>query len=404
MGKQSSRIYFQGKDHKDIWFRGNYSSAMAVGNEIFWKKIYKLNGIYQNDVANSYKRFCNFFEKKLYQISNTGKVGGDLIFFPIKNGMAFCYTDVSNTLLNTVILSSNDLSVFKEAYREKSGYYYQLSDLAIIDDDILCMYNITGSNGINFLLYSFSENKFKNYKIQNANLVEDLNKEISNHYGKSVYLIKIGNDDYEYLSINMEGYSLTKCYMLDKYTDKRAPFLYYNDNFYYIKQTIEKVGTGSKAYKTTYKVCCFNTKNEERTLCIIKELFSSSEYTYYETSKMLRRYTTRVNNNTYILLDRVIRFNEEKTSATAKKFVPVNFEIDKYKNQEKIGTINYSFEESTSGNLYRDSYVIENGEVSRNCMVNYMTENENGENARYIVLIKDLFESNNNIAICFDDL
>lgn len=404
MGKQSSRIYFQGKDHKDIWFRGNYSSAMVVGNEIFWKKIYKLNGIYQNDVANYEKRFCNFFEKKTYQIKSTGKVGSNFSFFPIKNGMAFCYTDTSDTLLNTVILSSDDLSVFKEEYRDKTGYYYDPSEMTIIDDDILFMYNTTRSNGIIFSLYSFSENKFKNYKIQNAELVEDLNKKISNHYGKSVYLIKIGNDDYEYLSINMEGYLLTKCYMLNEYTDKRAPFLYYNDNFYYIKQTIEKVGTGSKAYKTTYEVCCFDINNEERTLCIIKELFSSSEYTYYETSEMLRRYTTKVNENAYILFDRVIRFNEEKTSVTVEKFTGVNFKIDKYKKQEKIGTINYSFEESTSGNLYRDPYVIENGKINRNCIVDYMTENENGENASYIVLIKDLFESDNNIAICFDDL
>lgn len=39
MGKQSSRIYFQGKDHKDIWFQGNYHNAMYVGSQLVWKKI-----------------------------------------------------------------------------------------------------------------------------------------------------------------------------------------------------------------------------------------------------------------------------------------------------------------------------------------------------------------------------
>lgn len=40
MGKQSSRIYFQGQDHKDIWFQGKYHNAMYIGNQLVWKKIY----------------------------------------------------------------------------------------------------------------------------------------------------------------------------------------------------------------------------------------------------------------------------------------------------------------------------------------------------------------------------
>lgn len=39
MGKQSSRIYFQGKDHKDIWFKGNYHNSMYIGSQLVWKKI-----------------------------------------------------------------------------------------------------------------------------------------------------------------------------------------------------------------------------------------------------------------------------------------------------------------------------------------------------------------------------
>jgi len=405
MGKQSSRIYFQGKDHKDIYFNTYYSSSMVVNNEVFWKKIYELNGIYQNDVPASRRWFCNYIDKKQYKIYGTGKTSSLIYYYPISNGFAFCYKSESRNYKN-VIATTGDLAVFKEACVLEEDFDYD--ETVIIDDDVLCMCNVSRYSSIKkditFLLYSFSQKKLKKYVIQNARLVENVNEEISNRYGKAVYLIEIGNDDYEYLSIDMEGYTLTKCYMLDEYNDKRAPFLYYNDNFYYIKQTIEKVGTGSKAYKTTYKVCCFDTNNEERTLCSIKELFSSSQYTYYETSEMLRRYTTRVNNNTYILFDRVIRFNDEKTSATTEEFTGVNFEIDKYKEQKKVGTINYSFEESTAGNLYSGPYVIENGQVNRNCMVDYMTKNENGERTSYIVLVKDLFESDNNIAICIDEL
>lgn len=41
MGKQSSRIYFQGKDHKDIYFKGQYHTAMYKGNQLIWKKIFE---------------------------------------------------------------------------------------------------------------------------------------------------------------------------------------------------------------------------------------------------------------------------------------------------------------------------------------------------------------------------
>lgn len=38
MGKQSSRIHFQGKEHKDIYFDGHYHNLMLKGNELVWQK------------------------------------------------------------------------------------------------------------------------------------------------------------------------------------------------------------------------------------------------------------------------------------------------------------------------------------------------------------------------------
>lgn len=40
MGKQSSRIYYQGKDHKDIYFQGKYHEKIYKGNVLVWEKIY----------------------------------------------------------------------------------------------------------------------------------------------------------------------------------------------------------------------------------------------------------------------------------------------------------------------------------------------------------------------------
>lgn len=39
MGKQSSRMIYRGKDHKDIFFQGHYHDAMYKGTELVWHKI-----------------------------------------------------------------------------------------------------------------------------------------------------------------------------------------------------------------------------------------------------------------------------------------------------------------------------------------------------------------------------
>ena len=38
MGKQSSRIYFGGADHKDIYFQGKHHDKMYIGSELVWEK------------------------------------------------------------------------------------------------------------------------------------------------------------------------------------------------------------------------------------------------------------------------------------------------------------------------------------------------------------------------------
>ncbi len=39
MGKQSSRMYYQGKDHKDIYFQGHYHDKMYIGSQLVWEKL-----------------------------------------------------------------------------------------------------------------------------------------------------------------------------------------------------------------------------------------------------------------------------------------------------------------------------------------------------------------------------
>lgn len=44
MGRQSSRLYFQGKDHKDIYYKGHYHDKMYLGSSLVWEKIKHLFG------------------------------------------------------------------------------------------------------------------------------------------------------------------------------------------------------------------------------------------------------------------------------------------------------------------------------------------------------------------------
>lgn len=69
MGKQSARMVYKGKDHKDIYFRGKYHDAMYVGSELVWHKI-KQEGyyvfIYVRNIVNSSveKMVVAIFEEK----------------------------------------------------------------------------------------------------------------------------------------------------------------------------------------------------------------------------------------------------------------------------------------------------------------------------------------------------
>lgn len=64
MGKQSARMVYKGKDHKDIYFRGKYHDAMYLGYELLWHKI-RNEGYYSLIVSNGKE---GKFEKGLYVI------------------------------------------------------------------------------------------------------------------------------------------------------------------------------------------------------------------------------------------------------------------------------------------------------------------------------------------------
>lgn len=117
MGKQSSRIYFNGKDHKDIYFNGKLHKAMYFKDQggIIWQK---LSGIL-NSVGcaiNSYyvgstiAQGINAFYPEIREIISTRyNPQYSNIFTTIIRGkkQAFAYNSIETNLFNHIWLSNN---------------------------------------------------------------------------------------------------------------------------------------------------------------------------------------------------------------------------------------------------------------------------------------------------------
>lgn len=76
MGKQSARLYYQGNDHKDIYFQGKYHDKMYVGNQLVWEKLSTSNtyivNVYHNFVA--YTLVFDFSRFTTYKMPQLGEV------------------------------------------------------------------------------------------------------------------------------------------------------------------------------------------------------------------------------------------------------------------------------------------------------------------------------------------
>lgn len=63
MGKQSSRMIYRGKDHKDIYFSGHYHNAMYKGSRLVWRKLYD--------------RYCSFNADRVVELDDREIIIGD---------------------------------------------------------------------------------------------------------------------------------------------------------------------------------------------------------------------------------------------------------------------------------------------------------------------------------------
>lgn len=94
MGKQSSRIFYQGKDHKDIYFRGKYHGKMYKNGQLLWEKLFPDEYFVLKGVNQGVGVLCKtpYFYDMLpsaYSINIIGNIGQTLI--------GYCVSDVETS-------------------------------------------------------------------------------------------------------------------------------------------------------------------------------------------------------------------------------------------------------------------------------------------------------------------
>lgn len=206
MGKQSSRIYFQGKDHKDIWFRGNYHNSMYIGSQLVWKKIIekycvisgricnllngkKINpngsflmakstpnfsiGRYWDDEGNSYfaitkdllywKRISEVDASKKYYISATEEgffiylIGEGIYYLKIIKDLKYSISKIRSTISGSYV-SHNLYGI--------SDYFYYITMQSIDGELTYILYKVSQSgNTESGKLGGYFANKYTQYTV-----------------------------------------------------------------------------------------------------------------------------------------------------------------------------------------------------------------------------------------------
>lgn len=149
MGKQSARLYYKGKDHKDIFFQNHYHSKMYKGSELVWEKI----------LGNEYIVFQFKNEIKVLDIENKQIYKDTRNYLRVMlNTENIILTDIDSYLHNDgLFISKNGTHyMYKLDWNEPYGYwtttYYYASNnvLYVLKSDFS-----TGTSKTHYKMYSF---------------------------------------------------------------------------------------------------------------------------------------------------------------------------------------------------------------------------------------------------------
>lgn len=384
MGKQSSRIYFQEKDHKDIWFQGNYHNAMYVGSQLVWKKlpvgknIYLLGG--RSEIADY-----------------NGKFGyTDHILFLRKKGFV--------SVFDGYIQYSNDLTAWVRLHEIEDGYY----GMRFLNDDELYGVKSIAVNESKYetsvFRYSIKEDSYLEFKIDSDDKISNVSEFCSysgyyclqnnGSYGTGITLYKINKDGISTIEIpsnttsgNVRIYRSGAIYAID-------------EKIYFIKQTGTRSGSNVLYSR---KLFYYDENGEEKEVCDIESWTSRSWGENVPNKSLI--YILDAENNKIFDDGYLITVSNDGKSATVKSFsLNVGFSINTYKNgleeDNKITFNNKSYLISATDNAGKNNR-LQDGELKRDCIVYSIARyvEETKEYEQYLVMIQEFFESDKNYAI-----
>ncbi len=178
MGKQSARIYYGGKDHKEIFCGNKYHDSMHIGNDIVWEKVKSPSESFIFKIKKGSGENLNFSFKASgdFDIAWGNIYGGNIVEHYSLSELTTisCFYSVGDPYTVTISGNLTNISLTKDG----SGYYvtevltkfpesmknvtslanlfYGQTELAVIASDLL-----SNCNNVVSFEYAFSQTAIK---------------------------------------------------------------------------------------------------------------------------------------------------------------------------------------------------------------------------------------------------
>ena len=194
MGKQSARLYYQGKDHKDIYFNGNYHVKMYKASELVWEKlypdeffIYSINGIDFIDIKN---KFVDTFPTII-----NGRKG-------VLENFLFIQNNIISLIGSGKIVTSKDAEKWNIQNTGRQHYYIsrivRSGSTGTVRPYINTFpYGVKAKNTVLFYGNGIDDPNYYILKIdENGNYVEEIKTKYSYYDTEGSYWVVGGTNDY----------------------------------------------------------------------------------------------------------------------------------------------------------------------------------------------------------------
>lgn len=383
MGKQSARLYYQGNDHKDIYFGANgYHCAMFKGDTLVWKQILG-DLVFGSDRGNS-PIIIDFENRSLYQP----------FFYQhdeaiVKGSARISFLDKGFVRLVLQSLPDED-TVFSICYSEDciewrdTGKVFENSGNSVPVGN--CLFWVGAQN---ISVYDGDTGDVKK-----AALDEEVRVTALSNNG-NYCLLKSASGFIIFVDKEL---SMTKVkFPEDVFTGSKRiyrtlPIYSFSDKAYYLMNMQEKESDSTKVLYTYY-LCALDINGTESVIGIIDSLL----YGYYDSTYLNEAYVyvLKMGDRAQIYFGGyLIEIGQDGNSMTVKKqILDISFPIKTYKKgilQENSVSIDSMSRLSSANHLYK-----EKGKLKKDAIIFHRATTKE---ITYI-MVRDFFESDKNIAI-----